>query len=259
MFKPKTEKIKILAEESSKVIKELESIFDSKTNVYIDFANVLGWQDRLKWRIDLKRLKQFLDSFVNINSVKFYYGTLTGDAFSEEIAEDAKKYKYDFKTKPVKIMNLSIDVSSVPKNSPTLLESFIRKSLLLKLTIETIEYLNSKLQELNDQGIKSIEDRKCNFDVEIGRDMLIDYEDDIASFVLWSGDSDFVDPVRQLLKDKKKVAVFATVRKVAQELGALTKEGLFIFDIQKIRNFICWRKEIKIRKEMQKGSPFGDP
>lgn len=259
IFTPKTEKIKYFAKLHSKAIEELETVFENKTNVYIDFANVLGWQDRLKWRIDLKRLKQFLDSFVNINSVKFYYGTLVGDAFSEEIAKDANKYKYDFKTKPVKIMNLSIDVSSIPKNSPVLLEGFIRKSLLLKLTLETIEYLNSKLQELNDQGIKSIEDRKCNFDVEIGRDMLIDYKDDIASFVLWSGDSDFVDPISQLLKDKKKVAVFATVRKISQELGALTKEGLFIFDIQKIRNFICWSKEIKIRKEMRKGSPSGDP
>ena len=47
----------------------------TNTNVYIDFANVLGWQDKLKWHIDQKRLKQFLDSFTTINSVKFYSGT----------------------------------------------------------------------------------------------------------------------------------------------------------------------------------------
>jgi hypothetical protein len=89
--------------------------------------------------------------------------------------------------------------------------------------------------------------------------MLVDYKDDIASFILWSGDSDFVEPVSQLLKDKKRVAVFATGRTVAQELGGLTKKGLYIFDIQKIRNFICWSRDIKARKEMQKGSPCGDP
>jgi hypothetical protein len=53
MFKPKTEKIKTLSEKYPKVIEGLEGIFVGNTNVYIDFANVLGWQDRLKWRIDL--------------------------------------------------------------------------------------------------------------------------------------------------------------------------------------------------------------
>lgn len=242
MFRPKTGKIEKLAKDYPKAIKELESIFVGKTNIYIDFANVLGWQDKLKWHIDLKRLKQFLDSFDNIDSVKFYYGTLAGDSFSGNIAKDAKKYKYDFKTKPVKIMKLSIDVSSITKNSPILLENFIRKPLLSKFNLETIEYLNEKLKDLNDKGIKYIEDRKCNFDVEIGRDMLIDYKNDIESFILWSGDSDFADPVIQLLNDNKNVVIFATARRVSTEL-AETKVN--IFDIKKIKEFICWSKEAK--------------
>ena len=250
MFKPKTKKIEKFSQLYPKAIQELEEIFDSKTNVYIDFANVINWQDKLKWHIDLKRLKQFLDSFDSVDSVKFYYGTLAGDSFSESITKDIKKYKYDFKTKPVKIMKLSIDISSIPMNSPVLLKDFIRKPLLSKFDLETIEYLNNILKELNDKGIKYIEDRKCNFDVEIGRDMLIDYEkNSIENFVLWSGDSDFADPVSQLLEDKKKVAVFATARRVAHELADLKKNGLFIFDIQRIRDFICWKRE------MQKGSP----
>ena len=144
-------------------------------------------------------------------------------------------------------MNLSIDVSSIPIDSPILLRDFIRKPLLAKFDLETIEYLNKKLKELNDKGIKFIEDLKCNFDVEIGRDMLLDYEKNgIENFVLWSGDSDFADPINQLLNDGKKVILFATARKVASELNELKKKGLLIFDIQKIRNFICWKKEIKL-------------
>ena len=57
---------------------------------------------------------------------------------------------------------------------------------------------------------------------------------------------DFADPINQLLNDGKKVILFATARKVASELNELRKEGLLIFDIQKIRNFICWKKEIKL-------------
>jgi len=247
MFQAKTERIEKLSQKYPDRILELERIFDKKTNIYIDFANVIRWQEKLHWHIDLKRLKQFLDSFDTINLVKFYSGTIVGEEESEKFIEDTKKMNYDVHTKPVKIMNLSIDVSSIPIDSPILLRDFIRKPLLAKFDLETIEYLNKKLKELNDKGIKFIEDLKCNFDVEIGRDMLLDYEKNgIENFVLWSGDSDFADPINQLLNDGKKVILFATARKVASELNELKKKGLLIFDIQKIRNFICWKKEIKL-------------
>jgi hypothetical protein len=108
------------------------------------------------------------------------------------------------------------------------------------------EYLNSQLRELNRRGRTYLEDRKCNFDVEIGRDMLLDYAvNGVKAFVLWSGDSDFADPLRQLINDGMKVYVFATARRVAAEFEELVRRGLFIYDIQKIRNFICWKKEME--------------
>ncbi|HPQ23264.1 MAG TPA: NYN domain-containing protein [Candidatus Paceibacterota bacterium] len=245
MFHPKTGRIKKLSQKYPDRILELEKIFDKKTNIYIDFANVIRWQDKLKWRIDLKRLKQFLDSFSNIEKIKFYNGKLEGDEKSLAILEEAEKCGYIVKTKPVKIMQLSINVSSISPNSPEILKNFIRAPLLKKLKVEAIEFLNHQLKELNQQGILFVQDLKCNFDVEIGRDMLVDYEKNkIENFILWSGDSDFADPVNQLLEDGKKVVLFATVRRVASELNELQKKGLFIFDIQKIRNFICWKREI---------------
>lgn len=246
MFNSKTDRIKHLARKYPERIKELEWIFDKSTNIYIDFANVIRWQDKLGWHIDLKRLKQLLDSFDIIREVKFYNGTMVGDSRSEQFAKDVKKLSYTLTTKPVKVMNLSIDVSSIPPESTAILSQFIRQTLLDKLNIETIKYLNSRLKELNQQGITRLKDLKCNFDVEIGRDMLIDYhENKIENFILWSGDSDFADPVKQLLDDGKKVVLFATARKVSIELSDLRNSGLIIFDIQKIRNFICWPREIK--------------
>lgn len=76
MFAPETKRLKILSDNYPRAIRELDSLFDRKTNIYIDWANVLGWQDKLNWRIDLKRLKQLLDSFSDIYEIKFYYGTL---------------------------------------------------------------------------------------------------------------------------------------------------------------------------------------
>ena len=244
MFKAKTEKLEHIAKLYHFRITELEKILDRTTNVYIDFGNVKHWQDKLGWHVSLKRLKHFLDSFDTIKDVKFYYGTLNHDVNSAAIMAEAQSQKYIVTTKPVKIIKLSIDVSSVSSSSPDILKDFINPILLQKLNIETIEYLNTKLKELNLQGITYLEDMKCNFDVEIGSDMLLDYAASKAEcYILWSGDSDFEDPIRQLLADGKRVALFVTSRKVAKELNELTKQGLMIFDIQKIRNFICWNRE----------------
>lgn len=243
MFRPKTEKIEKLSEEHPETIEKLNEIFRGKTNIYIDFANVLGWQSRLGWRVDLKRLKQLLDSFENVNSVKFYYGTLTGDKNSEQLIKFVQKIGYEVTTKFVKIVRLSIDTSSVSPNSPSLLENFIRKPLLDKFSLETIEFLNQKLKELNEKGIIYIRDRKCNFDVEIGRAMLRDYDkDDIDIFALWSGDSDFAGPVSQLMRDGKRVIIFATARRISVELAGT---GAQIFDIKKMKEFICWHKDLQ--------------
>ncbi len=245
MFVSKTERIEKLAKTYPEKIEELERILDGKSNVYIDYANVRPWAQKLGWHVDLKRLKQLLNSFDTINEVKFYHGTLKGNDNSEMMIGEAERLGYTVKTKPVKIMKLSIDVSSIPSNSPDLLKDFIRKPLLQKLKVETIELLNNELKQLNQQGILHIEDLKSNFDVEIGRDMLRDYDaDSLENFILWSGDSDFADPISQLLKDKKKVILFATARRVSTELNDLRKDGLIIFDIQKLREFICYKKEM---------------
>jgi Ca2+-binding EF-hand superfamily protein len=72
MFKPKTDRIRMLAARYPRRIQELERTFDRRTNVYIDFANVRPWATKLGWHVDVKRLKQFLDSFDTINSIKLY-------------------------------------------------------------------------------------------------------------------------------------------------------------------------------------------
>jgi hypothetical protein len=249
VFTPKTARLQKLSELYPKQIKDLEALFAKKTNIYIDYSNVLGWSSKLGWHVDPKRLKQLLDSFPNVNSVKFYYGTLTGDTVSEARMRDLVRYGYDLATKPVKILRIPIDASSVPANSPEILKNFIRKPVLNKFTLQVVEYLNNEIRKLNAQGIHFIEDRKCNFDVEIGRDMLLAYANDpsVETYILWSGDSDFADPIEQLISDGKKVILFATARRVSTELNALVSKGLYIFDIQKIRDFICQPKEMQHR------------
>jgi len=227
-------------------ITELETLLDKTTKIYIDFANVRPWSGKLGWHVEPVRLKQLFDSFDTVRSIRIYNGTLIGDQRSEDENKTLTKYYgADFVNKPVKIMQKSIDISSIPIDSPAILKNFIRPSLLRQLRVQDIEYINRQLESLNKRGILYIEDRKCNFDVEIGRDMLLDFErNNCDSYILWSGDSDFAGPIEQLLKDGKKVYIFATARRIASELNDLVPAGLHIYDIQKIKNFICWNKEM---------------
>src|SRR5690348_1694411 len=90
MFNTKSERLQKLAAKYPERIKELEGIFDKPTNVYIDYANVRPWSEKLGWHIEPKRLKQLLDSFDTIKSIKFYQGTLVGDADSERFIGELK-------------------------------------------------------------------------------------------------------------------------------------------------------------------------
>lgn len=255
MFKPKTEKINKLLKSKRSMIDQLEELMGSSVRVYIDYANVRPWSNKLGWHIDIVRLKQFFDSFPQVKAVNFYNGYLSGNKQSEKEIKEIENQKYIVRTKPVKIMRFPIDASSIPGDSTALLNHFIKRSLLRHFEVGTIEYLNDRFKDLNKKGVNFIEDRKCNFDVEIGVDMLMDSERNATdTFILWSGDSDFTDPVTKLLKAGKKVILFATAGKVSRELSELRSIGLLIFDIKKIEEFICWNRELKA-----KGTPRRSP
>lgn len=252
MFRPKTERIKQFAEKQIEVIEKITRLFGGAVHVYIDYANVRPWSEKLRWHIEPRRLKQFLQSFENIRSVKFYQGELVGDLRSQKEIKHLRSLecgRFSLRTKLVKIMKFSVDATSIDAQSPILLRRFIRASLLRKMDVETIEFLNGKLRAMNNNGVYELEDRKCNFDVEIGTDMRVDHlKDGIDTFVLWSGDSDFADPVKYLLESGKNVVLFATAGRISRELNDLASSGLTIFDIGDIRDFICWLSEMGVQK-----------
>jgi uncharacterized LabA/DUF88 family protein len=263
MFNPKTDRIEKLSELFSKNIEEFDRIVGSKTKIYIDWQNVLHWQEKLNWHFSLKRLKQFFDSFDTIQSVTIYTGTLEGNQLSEDQIKEIIDCGYVLSTKPVKLMKLSIDVSSIPEDSPSIIRNFMKKKFLSFLDIDTVGYLNKKLSLLNKQGTNYIEEPKCNFDVEIGVDMLLDCErNNTEGFILWSGDSDFASSITQIKNSGKKITLVSVSGKVAPELD---ETGVFIFDVRKIKEFICFPKELtqaikdKIDPIKAKGTPCGAP
>src|ERR1035438_9111829 len=77
MFQPKTPEIDALGKKFPDRVKLLEALLTDRTIVYIDYANVRGWSKRLGWSLDLRKLKDLLDSF-GVIEVRFYFGTYVG-------------------------------------------------------------------------------------------------------------------------------------------------------------------------------------
>jgi uncharacterized LabA/DUF88 family protein len=217
---------------------ELKNLFDGDTHVYIDFANIRKSCERAGWSIDLRKLKALLDATGKVKSCKVYFGTIVGDKGSEGFVARIRKEGFDLETKPVKLIALPINVSSVSRQSPDILLNFIDHTLIRSLKIEAIEYLNNQLAELNRQGTLSLEKKKCNFDVEIATDMRLDNALRKANtFCLWSGDSDFADPLLKLLGEGRRVIVIS--KGMATELNDLKGDGLIYYDIRKLKDLIC--------------------
>jgi hypothetical protein len=61
MFDSQTERIQELALKYPQCIQEFERVFDRRTNIHIDFANVKPWTTKVGWHLDVKGLNQFLD------------------------------------------------------------------------------------------------------------------------------------------------------------------------------------------------------
>ncbi len=218
-------------------LRELGGLFGGDTHVYIDYANVRNCCSRLGWSIDLRKLKTVLDSTGKVKSVRFYFGTIVGDKGSEGFVARARKEGFEVQTKPVKFMNLSIDVSSITLQSPDILQGFMNETFIRSLKVEAIEYLNQQLAELNKQGKYSLPHMKCNFDVEIATDMRLDHALNRAqTYCLWSGDSDFAHPILQLLSGGRKVIVVS--KGIATELNDLKGSGMVYYDIRKLKGLI---------------------
>lgn len=239
MFKAKTFALDFAAKNHAERIASLEKLLTDRTIVYIDFGNVRGWRKRLGWEIDLQKLKDFLDSF-GVKEVRFYFGTLPNDTSAGRFMTFIHKQGYKIRTKRVKKMMLSIDMTNIKDpRSRAVLESFVNSTFLNTMRPATIECLNEELKNLNARGFMHLECWKSNFDVEIGTDMRLACQlGEADSFCLFSGDSDFADPIEVILNGKKKVGVFGTAKHIASELNALKKNGLEIVDVAALRDFL---------------------
>lgn len=244
MFKPKSPKIKALYKKKKSQPDFLnKKILIGKTYVYIDWANVFYWQNKLGWHIDIKKLYQFLSSFDQIGKIKLYQGYFDDNQKSKDSIDDYKNIGYEVRTKTVKEIHIDIDAKSFPIDDPSVIKRVVCPAFLKRLPVQDVEAINQMIRTINDNGEYYLIQHKCNFDVEMACDIRIDAlnEKDIETFVIVSGDSDFIDTVESLINDGKNVVVMSTNGRISSELS---NSKAYKYDIKQVKNFLCWNKEV---------------
>lgn len=218
-----------------------------KTLVMIDWANVYGWSSRPKsrsylgWEVDPKKLFDYFTTYQEVGEKRLYHGIEVGNRRSEDFGVQIKSIGFNFLTKDVKwapvylneenhfkkvvqklfdvldgIKVTNSDISTKLYELRIKIKSWLAgreldfdiDDLVDKLDVE-LKRLNINIEDLQKNLLEPVKRRKCDFDVEISRDVC-NLSADFQTLVLFSGDGDYSALVEDLiLKGKKVIVVFA--------------------------------------------------
>ena len=173
---------------------------------FLDLTNMFHWQDTLKWNFSIYYVIKQLLSIKSVKEVRVYYGLNRREMQkSENFHQRLRKTGAIVISKPVKWIRKNITKSL-----------FVRPSTLDLFDSNAHSKLDELIEYLQKQDIV-IEEPKCNFDVEIALDML-DNIDKVSGILLFSGDSDFKEPLERFKLKGKNNYVFGVRGQVGAEL-----------------------------------------
>lgn len=244
------------------------------TLVLIDWANIFNSQQKNGWKVDTGKLHTFLTKHALIKDVVFFHGE-DSHPRSKEFLEAQRMIGYRVISKLVKTIPVRID-TSVFRSKIDQLEKDLRllreknstiSSLLYSLDERLRQYMKKQQVVLTDDfygvfdiienidreianadtslqflwnNIRStIVRRKCDFDVEISKEILLNL-DNYHSFILFSGDGDYA-PIFDVLRERGKQAILVFPHgcrgKEYEELSE-RKRAIFLCSLEQIRSFI---------------------
>jgi len=166
----------------------------AKAKVYIDGANVFYIQKDINFSIDWKKAKKYLRGDYDISEVRYYTGVKKDDEKMASYLRYLDAIGFTVITKPMKIIKIDND------------------------------HPMAKLHNYS-------EIYKCNFDVEMTADILLDRAN-IDEVILFSGDSDFNYLIKKLYTLGKKVKIFSSRKMLAWELKFSGAKYSFLEDIK---------------------------
>ena len=105
-----------------------------------------------------------------------------------------------------------------------------------------LKKLNFNIEELQQNLLEPAKRRKCDFDVEIARDVC-NFSNDFGTLILFSGDGDYAALVEDLISKGKKIIVVFAPGHIGKEYDKLNQ--LLVEKGQKYRLFLCTVDNLK--------------
>ena len=203
-----------------------------KTFAFIDASNLFyGGEKSLGWRIDYKKLFQYLKEKYDVSSV-FYFGGV-------EIYD----FKYDYQgdeTIPLKDLEEHL-LQLLQNRSKQLNEAQI---LLIGKHIQRVRFYLKlkqfgynlflkpvKMYEQEDGSTK----RKANCDVDMAFHLMKE-KDNFDRIIVLSGDGDFLPVLKYLKENKKEIMILGRASRTAKEIKQFS-EGSFR-DFEYLKNIL---------------------
>ena len=197
-----------------------------KTLVIIDWANVYGWFNNLKWEINPKKLYRFLEEYSKVTDIRFYFGVEKGNKQSESFQDEIKKIGFSLVSKELKWVPVSFDRSHF--------RAFLQK---INNITDGLEKTNSEIAKQIKVALGStIYRRKCDFDCEITIDVMKNL-DKIGGLILFSGDGDYAVLANELVKQGKQVIVVFAPGHKGKEYQDF-KKGLYLCTVELLKKYL---------------------
>src|SRR3989344_868480 len=187
------------------------------TFVAIDWSNVYGWSEDLGWEVDPFRLFDFLSNYQKIYQKNFYL-------------------LYEKNKKVEALPKISIGTKGVAFNLSN--EKQLREIYdLIDELDKILKRLNVNIENLQYQLIKPVKRRKCDFDVEISRDVYSSLNK-MKTFLFFCGDGDFAALAKDLIEKKRQVIVVFGPGHKGKEYDKFGNT-IFLCSVNKLKDFIA--------------------
>lgn len=183
-----------------------------RTVVFIDWANVYGWNKHRQKPVDPRKLYIYLKSYKEIDDICFYYG-LDKHPKSRQFLKKVKQIGFSVITKDVKYIPVNLDSSHFRRLAKEVKDSLASIKNLDPKDIEKI------LQILNRKILR----RKCDFDIEISMDVHL-LENNFETLIFFSGDGDFAPMLEFLVSKHKQVIIVFGEGHLGREVAKLGKK-----------------------------------
>lgn len=198
------------------------NLYNKPTLVIVDWYNIWNQYND----IDLKLFFNYLKNYSEIYQIRFYNGLIKEKIWSQKILNDAQNIGYEVVSKISKLQPIDIreanHFESILKSLDIVFEDikstnsdisntlYDHKDSIDSTKFDLFSDVDSKLKSV-DQNIinfkeeskKPLLKRKCDFDAEIARDMILEV-DKYENLILFSGDGDFASTVKYLVEERDK-------------------------------------------------------